>query len=637
MPRLTKRILLRSINSKNEMKFFSTSLALIYFLLIPCLSIAQIDHVEPPNWWVGMKNPNLQLLIKGKNVGLTTPQINYAGVTLKKVSKADSKNYLFLDLEISNITKPGNFIINFKRDGETVYTYNYMLLSRQKDAPQLKGFNSSDVICLIVPDRFANGDYSNDVVAGMKENKINRSFDGGRHGGDIRGIINHLDYLADLGYTAIWPTPLLENDMIKYSYHGYSITNHYKVDPRFGTLDDYKELSAKAKQKGMKLIFDEVVNHIGLYYWWMNDLPFKNWINYPDTLVLSNHRRTINEDRYASQYDSKLMTEGWFDSTMPDMNGQNPFVQNYLTQCSIWWIETLQLGGIRQDTYCYSDKTFLKNWSCSVMSEYPDFNIVGEEWSLNPLITSYWQKGKKNIDGYESCLPSVMDFPLNAVLTSSLLDTNSTQYGNGITKLYEALANDFVYANPYNILVMCDNHDMDRIYTQLNEDVALTKMALTFILTIRGIPEMVYGTEILMTNSEHKNNHGVIRSDFPGGWKEDKVNAFDKTGLTNEQLSMQAWFKKLLNWRKNNDAIANGKTLHFAPFDNIYVYFRYTNEKTIMVVMNKNNKAVSFDTSRFEEILKTKSSAKNVMTNENFGLNNQLTVEPKTVAIFEIK
>lgn len=619
------------------MKSFFISIALIFLCSFPFLSIAQIDHVEPPNWWIGMKNQNLQLLINGKNVGETTPQINYAGVTLKKVNKADSKNYLFLDLEVAQTTKPGSFIINFIKDGKSVYKYSYTLLPRQKDAARLKGFNSEDVICLIVPDRFANGDYSNDVVAGMKENKINRSFDGGRHGGDIRGIINHLDYLADLGYTAIWPTPLLENDMVKYSYHGYSITNHYKVDPRFGTLDDYKELSAKAKQKGMKLILDEVINHIGLYYWWMNDLPFKNWINYPDSLVLTNHRRTVNEDKNASEYDKKLMAEGWFDTTMPDMNGQNIFVQNYLIQSSIWWIETLQLGGIRQDTYCYSDKTFLKNWSCTIMNEYPDFNIVGEEWSLNPLITSYWQKGKKNQDGYESCLRSVMDFPVNAVMIAALNDSNNSNTQKGLTLLYEAMANDFVYANPNDILVMCDNHDMDRVFTQLNDDVALTKMALAFTLTIRGIPEIVYGTEILMDNSKHRNNHGVIRTDFPGGWKEDSINAFDKKGLTDEQFNMQSWFKQLLNWRKNNAVIATGKTLHFAPFDNIYVYFRYTNEKIIMVVMNKNNKSVSFDTSRFEEILKTKSSAKNVMTNENFSLSNQLTVEPKTVNIFEIK
>ena len=618
------------------MKKLCNSTALVVLISLPFFLCAQIEHVEPLNWWVGMKNPNLQLLIKGKNVGETTPQIIYAGVTLKKANKAESKNYLFLDLEIASTAKPGTFAIKFLKDGRAVYNYNYTLLPRQKDADKLIGFNSSDVICLIVPDRFANGDYSNDAIAGMRENKINRSLDGGRHGGDIRGIINHLDYLSDLGYTAIWPTPLLENDMIKYSYHGYSITNHYKVDPRFGTLDDYKELSAKAKQKGMKLIFDEVVNHTGLYYWWMNDLPFKNWINYADTFVLTNHRRTINEDKYASKYDSKLMNQGWFDTTMPDMNGQNPFMQNYLIQGSVWWIETLQLGGIRQDTYCYSDKTFLKNWSCAIMNEYPDFNIVGEEWSLNPLITSYWQKGKINQDGYESCLPGVMDFPLNSVLISALADTNSSQFTNDLTKLYETVANDFVYANPDNILVMCDNHDMDRVFTQLNNDVALTKMALTFMLTIRGIPQVFYGTEILMNNSKHKNNHGVIRTGFPGGWKEDSVNAFIGKGLTSEQLNMQSWFKQLLNWRKNNNVIANGRTLHFAPFNNIYVYFRYTGEKTFMMVMNKNRNTVSVDTRRFEEILKTKTAAHNVMTNENFTLSNKLTVEPETVAVFEI-
>ena len=341
------------------MKKTSFLILFICAVFISEKAASQIQHVEPLNWWVGMKNPSVQLLVNGKNVGETTPQISYPGVAIKKISKADSKNYLFLDLLIAKNTKPGAFVINFRKDGKIIYTYNYTLLQRQRDASKLIGFNSTDAIYLIVPDRFANGDYSNDVIEGMKENKIIRNFDGGRHGGDIRGIINHLDYIKDMGFTAIWPTPMLENNMPAYSYHGYAITNHYKVDPRYGTLDEYKELSVKAKQKGLKLIFDEVLNHTGSGYWWMNDLPFKNWLNYPDTFLLTNHRRTVNEDLYASNYDKDLWVNGWFDKTMPDMNGQNPFMQNYLIQSTIWWIETLQLGGVRQDTYGYSDKTFL--------------------------------------------------------------------------------------------------------------------------------------------------------------------------------------------------------------------------------------------------------------------------------------
>ena len=598
---------------------------------------AQINHVEPPNWWVGMKNPNVQLLIHGNNVGETTPIINYAGVIIKKVNKAASKNYLFIDLEIAKTTRPGTLKINFNRDGNTVYTYSYPLLQRKNNASLLKGFNSSDVIYLIVPDRFANGDTSNDVMPGMRENKIDRKFEGGRHGGDIRGIINSLDYIATMGFTAIWPTPMLENDMQRYSYHGYSITNHYKVDPRYGTLDDYKELSQKAKQKGIKLIFDNVINHTGTNYWWMNDLPFKNWINYPDSLQYTNHRRTVNQDPYASEYDKKLMTEGWFDKTMADMNGLNPFMAAYLIQNSIWWIETLQLAGIRQDTYCYSDKALLKDWSCSIMNEYPDFNIVGEEWSLNPLITSYWQRGKKNSDGYISCLKTIMDFPLQAALVQALNDSAKTDYGTGLIKLYEALANDFAYVNVNNILVMCDNHDMNRIYMQLNQNIKLTKMALTYILTVRGIPQIFYGTEILMDNYPHHKNDGIIRSDFPGGWKDDTVNAFTGKGLSASQSEMQQWMKQLLNWRKSEAVMANGKTIHFAPFNNCYVYFRYNQNKTIMVVLNKNEGNVAFPVERFNEILKSKKTIKNVLTGVYSSLSDKVIIEPFSASVFEVE
>lgn len=605
--------------------------------LIGATTFAQINHVEPLNWWVGMKNPNLQLMINGNAIGETTPFINYPGVLIKKSTKGDSKNYLFLDLIIAKNTKPGNLLINFKKQGKTVYTYTYSLLQREKNAAQLKGFDASDVIYLIVPDRFANGDYTNDIVAGMKENKIDRNFDGGRHGGDIRGIINSLDYIANMGYTAIWPTPLLENDMPAYSYHGYAITNHYKVDPRYGTLNDYKELSMKMRKKGMKLIFDEVLNHSGSGYWWMNDLPFTNWLNYPNNYTPTNHARTINQDLYASAYDKDLMTNGWFDTTMPDMNGSNPFMSNYLIQSTIWWIETLQLGGIREDTYGYADKTFLSNWSCSIKNEYPNFTMVGEEWSVNPLITSYWQQGKQRHDGYKSCLTTIMDFPIQAALIDALTKKEENKYQDWMKQLYEGLANDFVYADPNNIMVMGDNHDMDRLFMQLNQDVDLTKMALTYLLTIRGIPQIFYGTEILMDNTGHHKVDGLIRSDFPGGWENDAINAYTGKGLTAAQLDMQAYLKQLLNWRKNNSVIAKGKTLHFVPFHGVYVYFRYNQEKMIMVVMNKNAEPVSIDTARFSEILTGKKMATDIMTNEKADLQKQLSVAGKTASIFEIK
>ncbi len=616
----------------------SLTLKIVFALLAVSFNTsAQINHVEPLNWWVGMKNPHLQLLINGKGVGETSPATNYPGVTLTKVTRTDSKNYLFLDLIIERNTRPGTFSISFRKDEKIVYRYDYTLLARQQDAAQFKGFNAGDVIYLVVPDRFSNGETANDVVAGMKENKVNRELAGSRHGGDIRGMINHLDYIAEMGFTAIWPTPLLENDMAAYSYHGYSITNHYKLDPRFGTLDDYKELAMKAKQKGLKLIFDEVLNHIGLSYWWMNDLPFKNWLNYADVYTASNHRRTTNQDNYASKYDKDLMTNGWFDTAMPDMNGKNPFLANYLIQSTIWWIETLQLGGVRQDTYGYSDKTFLKNWSCSIMKEYPNFSMVGEEWSTNPLIAAYWQKGKQNHDGYQSCLTSIMDFPIQAALIDALKEPEGSDLSKGLTKLYEALANDFVYADPNKILLLGDNHDMDRLYMQLNQDMDLTKMALTYLLTIRGIPQVFYGTEILMDNTGHHKNDGLIRSDFPGGWNGDEVNAFTQKGLSNVQVATQKYVKQLLNWRKNNPVISTGKILHFAPFDGVYVYFRFNKEKMAMVVMNKNANQVNIDTKRFAEILTGKTIARNIITGEESELKTPLHLLPKTAVVFEIE
>jgi glycosidase len=520
----------------------------LFFVIALCfgqLGFSQIKHVEPLNWWVGMKDPQVQLLVNGDDIGETVPQISYPGVTIKGFTKGDSKNYLFID---------------------------------------------------------------------------------------------HLDYLKELGYTAIWPTPMLENNMPAYSYHGYAITDHYKVDPRYGTLEEYKELSAKMRTRGMKLIFDEVLNHTGTHYWWMNDLPFKDWLNYPPPhpYTVTNHRRTVNQDIHASEYDKLIWSKGWFDKTMSDMNGKNPFMANYLIQNTIWWIETLQLGGIRQDTYGYSDKTFLKNWSCRIMNEYPNFSLVGEEWSVNPLITSYWQKGKQNTDGYSGCLTTVMDFPVQAALIQSLNGEEGESYNAPFTKLYEALANDFAYPDPNHILVMADNHDMDRLYMQLKQDPALVKMAVTYICTIRGIPQLFYGMEINMDNTPHHKNDGIIRSDFPGGWKGDSINAFTGQGLTDQQKDMQGYVKQLLNWRKQHPVIANGKTVHFAPFDGLYVYFRYDEKKTIMVIMNKNNKETNVNCERFSEILGQKSTAKDVLTNQLFNLQQGINVKPKTTTVLEI-
>ncbi|MGB3008511.1 MAG: glycoside hydrolase family 13 protein [Chitinophagaceae bacterium] len=587
------------------------------------------------NWWVGMKDQNLQLLVYGENISELTPQIKYPGVVIKKINKADSKNYLFLDLLIAKNTKPGSFDIQFRKENELTCSQSFSLLPRSFKPREMKGFSAPDVIYLITPDRFVNGDKSNDIIKGMLETTIDRKDGGGRHGGDIRGMIKSLDYIAEMGYTAIWPTPLLENNMRRNSYHGYAITDHYKVDPRFGTMDDYKELAVKARQKGLKLIFDGVANHTGSNYWWMQDLPYKNWLNFPETKQVTNHRRTVNMDPYAADYDKIIMTRGWFVTSMPDLNHQNPFLANYLIQNNIWWIETLGLSGIRQDTYPYSEKEFLKKWSCRIMSEYPAFSIVGEEWSYNPAIAAYWQQGQTNKDGYTNCLKSSMDFPLQVKLTEAL--TEPETWDKGLVKIYEALANDFIYNRPNDLLIFGDNHDMDRLFTQLNKDVDLMQIALTYLLTMRGIPQLYYGTEVLLDNTGFPGHHGVIRSDFPGGWEKDTANTFTKQNLSANQLRMQQFLKKVLNWRKNKAVIHSGKTMHFAPDHGTYVYCRYNDKETVMVLINKNNAETTIKTERFAEIIKTKKTGIDILNGKILKIDDSIIVPAKTALILELK
>lgn len=608
---------------------------LLFSILLSLTSLAQPLRVEPMNWWTGMKDPNLQLLVHGEEIGGATASISYPGVTIKKIHKADSHNYLFIDLSIASTAKAGTFPITFRRNGKTVQTFNYTLQRRKPGASQVKGFNSSDVMYLITPDRFVNGDETNDVNSGMRETKLNRQGGYGRHGGDLRGMIDKLDYISSMGFTAIWPTPVLENDMPNASYHGYAITDFYKVDPRFGTLEEYKEFADKARQKGIKIIFDDVVNHCGANYWWMKDLPFRNWINYPDSFRITSHRRTVNQDPYASNADRELMVKGWFVRDMPDMNHENPFMANYLIQNSIWWIETLGLSGIRQDTYPYSQKKFLGDWSCRIMKEYPNFSITGEEWSYNPLITSFWQQGKSNNAGYIGCLKSPMDFPLQAQLSMAL--TEPEAFDKGMIRLYEALANDFAYVHPQDLLVFGDNHDMDRLFTQLRRDVDLLQLALTYILTTRGIPQVYYGTEVLLENSDKPGDHGLIRSDFPGGWSGDAVNGFTGTGLSADQQRMQRFLKKLLNWRKNKTVIHQGKMLHFVPEDGVYTYFRYDKSDTVMVVMNKGDKKKSIDVTRFKEILGNRNAAINVLTAEQLSFAKPLSIDAKSALVLEVR
>jgi glycosidase len=608
---------------------------LIYALSLQFISViamSQIDRIEPPSWWAGMKNPELQLMVHGKNISDTRPVISYEGVEIKSVSLVDNPNYMFIDLELSPDIKPGAFDIQFRKSGEVLASCKYELMERNSGSSKREGFKNSDVLYLVMPDRFANGDPSNDEIEGMKEG-IDRKDPYGRHGGDIQGIIDHLDYIAELGFTAVWLNPVLENDQPEASYHGYAVTDFYHVDRRFGTNEDYRKLGEIARARGIKLIMDMIFNHCGSEHWWMNDMPSKDWINFYPDYVITNHRRTVNEDPHASVVDSRIYTDGWFVPTMPDLNLRNPFMANYLIQNSIWWIEYVGLSGIRMDTYPYPYKGAMAEWNKRVLTEYPDFNIVGEEWTTNPAIVSYWQKGQSNLDGYSGELPSLMDFPLQNALSVAL--NENEDWGSGFIRIYETLANDFLYPDPANLVVFPDNHDMSRFFMQVGMDVNLFKLGIAFILTTRGIPQIFYGTEILMTHTEG-NDHGHIRKDFPGGWKGDKINSFTGHGLTASEIEIKEYFKKLLNWRKNCKPVHDGKLTHFVPQDGVYVYFRYNDAGKVMVILNKNDHEQILDLKRFRELLDKSAKGREVISGKEIELKDEIVLEPMTPMIIEI-
>jgi len=610
---------------------------LYLFIIAVAFSIStfalNVDRVEPTFWWVGMKNPTVQLMVHGQEIASTEISLNYPGVKIKTISRQENPNYVFIDLTISPEAKAGTFPIQFRKGKKEVVSYNYELKNREPNSASRKGFDGSDVIYLITPDRFVNGNPANDAVAGMKE-LPNRSHMNGRHGGDIQGIKNSLDYLAGMGFTSVWLNPVLENNMTQVSYHGYSTTDFYKVDPRYGTNEEYRELSKIIHQKGMKLMMDMIFNHIGSEHWWMNDMPSADWLNYYPEYKITSHRRTVNQDPHASEADKKLMADGWFVPTMPDMNQRNPFLLNYLIQNSIWWTEYVGLDGIRMDTYPYPDKFGMAEWTRRMLEEYPDFYMVGEEWAMNPAIVSYWQKGKVNADGYVSELPGLMDFPLNNAVVQGL--KNPETWGGGLVTLYEALANDFLYPNPGDLVIFPDNHDMSRFYTQLGENADLLKMGLAYYATTRGIPQIFYGTEILMSNPGTE-EHGVIRSDFPGGWAGDQVNAFTGAGLSAKQKDAQDYFRKVLNWRKTNPVVHSGALKHFAPENGIYVYFRYNESGKVMVVLNKNQEAKTLDTTRFGEVMAACTSGKEIISGKNITDLKTLNVPAMSAMIIELK
>ena len=599
------------------------------------ISAQKLSRIEPPFWWAGMVNQRLQLMIYGTDISTSEPRIDYPGVSIIKSNSVSNPNYLFLDLELANDIEPGTFIIEFIRSKNVIQTYAYELRERRENSALRQGFNSSDVLYLITPDRFANGDPSNDEIPQLKE-KLNRGLKGGRHGGDIKGMADHLDYISEMGFTAIWLNPILENDMAHYSYHGYSTTDFYKVDPRYGDNEDFREFTQQAKEKGVGIIMDMIINHSGSEHWWMKDFPMDDWVNYQEEFKngayhITTHTKPVVQDPYKSDIDLKEFVDGWFVPTMPDLNQRNQYMATYLLQNAIWWIEYADLMGIRMDTYPYPDMDYLQKWSCGVLNEYPYFNVVGEEWATQPAIVAHWQKDKENNTGHVSCLPSVMDFPLQSAFIQSL---NENDEANMWRDAYSMLALDFIYPNPDNLVVFPDNHDMSRFFTQVHENFDLFKLGIAYYATIRGIPQFYYGTEILMSNPG-SGDHGLIRSDFPGGWEGDNVNAFTGDGLKVDSRVAQNYMKKILNWRKGSDVIHKGKLMHYNPKEGIYVYFRYTEEDKVMVVLNKNKIAKGLDFSRFDEMVKSDDRGVDIISDRMINFSKALQLDPLSAMIIE--
>lgn len=607
-------------NTRGSAAAVGFKLALVGFA-VTCGAEPAIERVEPPSWWAGMQHPALQLMVRGESLAQLEPELDCPGVTHLETHRVDSPNYLFIDLELAPDLAPGSCDIRFRSDDGHESSVAYRFEERRPGSADRKGFSSADVIYLIMPDRFANGDSANDNVPQMLE-RADRANPDGRHGGDLKGVIDHLDYIADMGYTQIWLNPVLENNEPTFSYHGYSTTDYYRVDPRLGDNALYRELAIRARQRGIGIIMDLIPNHSGISHWWVADPPTADWINH-GSFVPTSHVREPLHDPHGADIDRESFLDGWFVPTMPDLNQRNPLLANYLIQNAIWWVEYADLSGIRVDTWSYADKDFLSDWTQRVMAEYPDFNVVGEEWNRNPGIIAYWQRGKTRDDGYESHLPSLMDFPLQRTLVPSLRDDET--WDTGIVSFYRALVADFLYADPDNLLVFADNHDMHRIYHQLGTDDELFRLAMVLVLTTRGIPQLLFGTEILMDHPPDA-SHGVMRADFPGGWPRDRVNGFTGEGLSPKAAEAQQFLKALLTWRKSSTAVKHGRLTHYAPTDGIYVYFRHTDDDRVMVVINKNADAKDVAVDRFAESLYGANIGVDVLTGEVLGLDPAVTV-----------
>ena len=592
---------------------------------------AVIEKVAPTFWWAGMKNPELQILLYGENIASSQVALSGKGVELKEVVKQENPNYLLLYVDLSEAI-PQTFNICLKQGRKTT-TVPYELKQRIRKGTDIQGFTSSDVLYLIMPDRFANGNPENDIVPGMLEGKVDRAEQYARHGGDLKGISEHLDYISDLGVTAIWLNPTQENDMQEGSYHGYAITDYYQVDRRFGTNEEFKQLVENSHAKGLKVVMDMIFNHCGSENYLFKDKPSKDWFNFKSEYVQTSFKTASVMDIHASEYERRIATDGWFTQVMPDLNQRNRHVARYLIQSSIWWIEYAGINGIRQDTHPYADFDFMSEWCKEVAEEYPYFNIVGETWLNSNVLVSYWQKDSKLAAPKNSNLPTVMDFPLQGLMNQAF-DEETTDWANGLFRLYDYQTQDLVYANPLNLLIFLDNHDTSRFYKKEEDTQNLNryKQAMAFLLTTRGIPQIYYGTEILMAADKGKGD-GYLRCDFPGGWKEDAVNCFTAEGRTALQNEAFEYTRKLLQWRKNNEVIGKGSLKHYSITNGIYVYERSYQGKSVVVIMNGTDKEQVWNTEMYKEIL-PQTQAVDVLTGKQVNLTGELPLEKRGIFIF---
>lgn len=618
---------------KNILVEFS-KIKIIVLLLFSLHINAQIQRAEPPFWYAGMHNPEVQILFYGKNIAENEVTVSNA-IPIKSIQKTENPNYLFVTIDTKNVPSQ-DILFSFSKNKKVAFTKKYSLKQRKENSASRKSYDASDMIYLIMPDRFANGNPKNDSEKTLAE-KADRNNPSGRHGGDIEGIIRNLDYIQELGATALWPTPLCEDNDPQGSYHGYGQSDVYKIDPRYGTNEDYLKLAAELHKRDMKLIMDYVTNHWGAAHWMINDLPTYEWLHQFPGYAQTNYRMTTQFDPNAAKIDAKMCMDGWFVKSMPDLNQSNPLVLNYLIQNAIWWIEYADLDGFRVDTYSYNDKEGIAKWTKAITDEYPNFNIAGEVWMSDQAQMAYWQKDSKlaAIQNYNSYLPSVMDFTLMESVATAF-DENRSTWNKGLIRIYDNFTNDFLYPNVNNIMTFVENHDTNRFNEIYKKDFKKYRMAMALIATVRGIPQLYYGSEIGMAGNKNEGD-GAIRLDFPGGWKGDTHNAFAKTGRTIAEQQFFDFTSKLFQWRKGNEAVHFGKMTHYIPKNNVYVYFRHTDKKTVMVIMNNGTNSQTLKTSHFQENIKDFKLGKDVLTGKSFDLKTDFSTEGQSVLILELE